>query len=70
VDRPAYGLDLATQSPVSDFYGDVRVEQVIVGAYDDAETVLGIDDHHALKVHVLPPLPQRVALLAVLDAWT
>jgi hypothetical protein len=55
---------------VSDFYGNIGVEQVIVGAYNDAKTVLRIDYHHTLKVEMLPPLPQRVTLLAVLDAWT
>ena len=70
MNRPAYRLDLTAQSPVSDFYGDIRAEQVIVGAYNDTEPMLRVDHHYALKVKMLSPLPQRVTLLAVLDAWT
>ena len=32
--------------------------------------MLGIDDHDALKINVLSPLPQRITLLAALNAWS
>jgi hypothetical protein len=70
VNRPAYRPDCTAQSPVSDLYGNIRVEQVIVSAYNDTETMLRVNHHYALKVNMLSPLPQRVTLLAVLDAWT
>ena len=69
MNRLAYRLDLTAQSSVSDLYGNIGAEQVIVSAYNDAKTVLRIDYHYTLKVNMLSPLPQRVTLLAVLDAW-
>ena len=68
VNRPTYGFDLATQSPMSDFQGDVGVEKVAIGDYENPKMMLGVDDHDTLKVKVLTPLPQRVTLLAVLNA--
>ena len=70
MNRLVYRLDLSAQSPVSDLYGNIRTEQVIVSAYNDTKTVLRIDYHYTLKVNMLSPLPQRVTLLALLDAWT
>jgi len=70
VNRPINRLDLANQSTVSDLYGDIRVEQVIVGTYNNTKAMLRINHHHALKVNMLSPLLQRVTLLAMLDTWT
>ena len=64
---PAYGLDLASQSPVGDFEGNIGIEKVAVGTHGGTETMRGIDDHYALKVEVLSPLPKCVTVLAVLD---
>jgi hypothetical protein len=33
MNRLAYRLDLTAQSPVSDLYGNIRTEQVIVSPY-------------------------------------
>jgi len=55
---------------MGNLYGHFGIEQVIVGADHDTEPMLRVDYYDTLKVNMLPPLPQRVTLLAVLDAWT
>jgi hypothetical protein len=55
---------------MGNFHRDIRVEQVIICADDNTELMLRVDYHDALKVNMLSPLLQRVALAAVLNAWT
>ncbi len=54
---PANWVDLAAQGAVCDVDGHIRVEQVAVGEHHDTAAVLRIDDHHALIIERLSPLP-------------